>query len=143
MKRFASVVLALAVALLAAPPPSGAGEGFQVIVNGRNPVSSLSRDLLSKIFLKKVQKWDNGWAASPVDQDQSSATRAAFSKAVHGKPVTAVASYWQRQIFAGNDVPPAEKADDAAVIAFVKSSPGAIGYVSGNAPSDVKVVAVE
>ncbi len=141
MNRLASVALALA--LLVAPASGGAGEGFQVIVNGQNPVSSVSRDLLSRIFLKKVQKWDNGWPATPVDQDQASSVRAAFSKAVHGKPVTAVSSYWQRQIFAGNDVPPAEKADDAAVIAFVRASPGAIGYVSGNVPPDVKVVAVE
>jgi ABC-type phosphate transport system substrate-binding protein len=141
MKKLAPFVLALG--LVASPVPGGAGEGFQVIVNTQNPVSSLSKDLVSKLFLKKVQRWDNGLAVSPVDQDQASAVRAAFSKVVHGKSVTAVASYWQRQIFAGNDVPPAEKADDAGVIAFVRSSPGGIGYVSANPPPDVKVVTVE
>ena len=141
MKKLAPLTLALL--LLVSAVPGRAAEGFQVIVNPGNPVSSLSRDLVSRIFLKKVVKWDSGLAAAPVDQDGSSPVRAAFSKAVHGKPASAVASYWQQQIFAGRDIPPAEKAGDAAVIAFVKNSPGAIGYISGVAPSEVKVVALQ
>ena len=141
MKKLATVTLALL--LLVSAMPGRAAEGFQVIVNPGNPVSSLSRDLVSRIFLKKVAKWDSGLAAAPVDQDGGSAVRAAFSKVVHGKSASAVASYWQQQIFAGREIPPAEKAGDAAVIAFVKNSPGAIGYISGAAPSEVKVVVLQ
>jgi ABC-type phosphate transport system substrate-binding protein len=106
-------------------------------------VSKLPKDQLSKIFMKKVQKWESGLAIAVVDQDQASPARAAFSKAVHGKPVSAVASFWQQQIFAGREVPPTEKANDAAVVAFVKSNAGAVGYISGSAPPDVKAVEVE
>jgi len=141
MKRL--VLLAVALTSLTAAAPGGTGDGFEVIVNKQNPVASLSKDFVSRAFLKKVQKWDNGWGIVPVDQDQASPARSAFSKVVHGKPAAAVVAYWQRQIFAGNDVPPAEKPDDAAVVAFVKSTPGAVGYVSGSAPADVKVVSVE
>jgi ABC-type phosphate transport system substrate-binding protein len=141
MRTFAPFVLVLA--LLGAAPASSSAEGYQVIVNVANPASSLPKEQLSKIFMKKVQKWDSGQPITPVDQDQASPARAAFSKTVHGKPASAVASYWQQQIFAGRDVPPAEKANDAAVIAFVKANAGAVGYVSGNAPADVKVLAVE
>lgn len=141
MQKLASCTLALL--LLVAAVPGRAAEGFQVIVNSGNPVSSLSRDLVSRIFLKKVAKWDSGQAAAPVDQDGGSPVRAAFSKAVHGKSASAVASYWQQQIFAGRDIPPAEKAGDAAVIAFVKNNPGAIGYISGVAPPEVKVVVLQ
>lgn len=136
------MLIALALALSGAAP-AAPGEGFQVIVNAANPVSALPKDQISRIFLKKVQKWESGQAIAAVDQDQASTARVAFSKTVLGKPVSAVASYWQQQIFGGRDVPPAEKAGDAAVIAFVKANPGAVGYVSGNAPADVKVVAVE
>ena len=138
------IIIALALALAAAPTaPAATAEGFQVIVNAANPVSTVPKDLLGRMFLKKVQKWENGQAVAAVDQDQASAARAAFSKVVLGKPVSAVASYWQQQIFAGRDVPPAEKNGDAAVVAYVKANPGAVGYVSGNAPADVKVVTVE
>lgn len=141
MRPFAPFVLVLT--LLGAAPTAPAAEGFQVIVNAANPTSSLPKDQLSRIFMKKVQKWESGQAIAAVDQDQGSAARSAFSKAVLGKPVSAVASYWQQQIFAGREVPPAEKATDAAVVAFVKANPGAVGYVSGNAPPDVKVLTVE
>jgi ABC-type phosphate transport system substrate-binding protein len=112
------------------------------VVNGANPVTALPRDLASKMFLKKVQTWESGLAVAPVDREQGSPVRAAFSKAVHGKPVSAVVSYWQQQIFSGREVPPPERTSDAAVIAFVRANPGAIGYVSGPPPADVKVIAV-
>jgi ABC-type phosphate transport system substrate-binding protein len=135
-----TLLLSLAVAASA-----GAGEaGFKVIVNASNPVSSLTKDQVSRMFLKKVQKWDSGQSVVPVDQDANSPVRAVFSKDVHGKAVSAVASFWQQQIFAGRDVPPAEKAGDAAVLAFVRGNPNAIGYVSeGAATGDVKVVPVQ
>jgi ABC-type phosphate transport system substrate-binding protein len=41
-----------------------------------------------------------------------------------------VKSYWQQQIFSGRDVPPPEKQTENDVVAFVRSNPGAIGYVS-------------
>jgi ABC-type phosphate transport system substrate-binding protein len=116
---------------------------YQVIVNPANPTDSLSRDQLGKMFLKKIVKWDTGAAIVPVDQVPNSPARAAFSKAGHGKPASAIVSYWQQQIFAGRAVPPAEKAGDAAVIAFVKANQGAIGYVSAGTSTDgVKVLSV-
>jgi ABC-type phosphate transport system substrate-binding protein len=140
MKRLKTCTLALV--LLASAAARAGDEGFQIIVNAQNPVSSLDRGLLARIFLKKVTKWEGGQAITPVDQEGGSGVRAAFSKAVHGKPASAVASYWQQQIFAGRDIPPPEKTGDTAVIAFVKGNPGAVGYVSGGAPADVKVVVV-
>ena len=75
---------------------------------------------------------------------KSSATRAAFSKAILGRPVSAVETYWQQQIFSGKEVPPTTKANDDEVIAFVKANAGAIGYVSaGASTAGVKVVDVK
>ena len=128
------VTCTLALLLLAWAVPGRAAEGFQVIVNSGNPVSSLPHDLVSKIFLKKVAKWDSGQAAVPVDQDGGSPVRAAFSKAVHGKPASAVASYWQQQIFSGQGLPPPELPNEQAVVSYVLSHPGAIGYVTGDTP---------
>jgi ABC-type phosphate transport system substrate-binding protein len=79
-----------------------------------------------------------------VDQGKASSVRAAFSKAVLGRPVSAVESYWQQQIFSGKDVPPAAKGSDDEVVTFVKANPGAIGYVSaGASTAGVKVVDVK
>lgn len=136
-------VLGVALALLGPARPGSCAEPFYIVANGANPVAALAREQVSKMFLKKVLKWEDGQAVVPVDREQSSAVRAAFSKAVHGKPVSAVASYWQQQIFSGRDVPPPEKTSDAAVLAFVRANPGAIGYLSGSPPGDVKVIALQ
>jgi ABC-type phosphate transport system substrate-binding protein len=121
---------------------SAAAQDFQVIINSANPVQFVTKDQVAKVFMKKIKKWDSGLAVVPVDQTGTSPARVAFTKSIHGKAVNAVVSAWQQEIFAGREIPPAEKAGDAAVIAFVKGNPGAIGYVS-SLPSTEGVRAVE
>ncbi len=135
-------VLIFALTTLLAPRMSYA-QDYQVVVHSANPTDILTKEQLGKMFLKKLLKWDTGTPIVPVDQAPSSAVRASFNKVVHAKPASAIASYWQQQIFAGRDVPPAEKAGDAAVLAFVKANPGAIGYVSAGAATDgAKVLSI-
>ena len=131
------------IALLALGPVAGWAADYQVIVNSANPTDILTREQLGKMFLKKIVKWDTGTPIVPVDQAPVSPVRAAFTKIVHGKAVGAVASYWQQQIFAGREVPPAEKTGDAAVLAFVKANPGAIGYITPGVSTDgVKLLTI-
>jgi len=132
----------LTLLLVVAPAPSLAAE-YQVIVHADNPTDILTREQLGKMFLKKIVKWDTGIPIVPVDQAPVSSVRALFNKLVHAKPASAIASYWQQQIFAGRDVPPAEKAGDAAVIAFVKATPGGIGYITAGVSADgVKLLTI-
>jgi ABC-type phosphate transport system substrate-binding protein len=136
-------IFSLLIAVLVLGPATGWAAEYQVIVNANNPTDILTREQLGKMFLKKIVKWDTGIPIVPVDQEAASPARAVFTRIVHGKPVSAIASYWQQQIFAGREVPPAEKAGDAAVLAFVKANPGAIGYLSGGAAADgVKLLTI-
>jgi ABC-type phosphate transport system substrate-binding protein len=136
-------VRSLLVAMTLAGARSAAAQEYQVIINSANPLQFVTKDQVAKVFMKKIKKWDSGLAAVPVDQAANSPTRAAFTKAVHGKAVNAVVSAWQQEIFAGREIPPAEKASDAAVIAFVKGNPGAIGYVASlPATEGVRIVEV-
>jgi ABC-type phosphate transport system substrate-binding protein len=113
---------------------------YTVIVNEANAVTTMPAPEIAQLFLKKKTKWASGVAVAPVDQS-SGRVRAAFSQEVLGRDVSAVRAYWQQQIFSGRSTAPDEKASDAAVIAFVKDNPGAIGYVSANAPTTgVKVL---
>lgn len=141
MSRFRFAAMAVLLVMLMAASASAAD--FQVIVNPANTVKSLSLEELAKIFMKKTVKWDDGVSIAPVDQVARSAVREVFTTLVHGKQVNAVVSYWQQQIFSGGQVPPPEKATDAAVIAYVKANPGAIGYIAPGAAADgVRVVPV-
>ncbi len=108
--------------------PAGAAD-FVVIVNGSNPVVSISARDASNLFLKKTTQWPDGVKAAPVDLDEGAAARESFSRSVHRKSTTAVKSYWQTMIFSGREIPPPEKASTQDVTAFVRANRGAIAYV--------------
>ena len=76
----------------------------------------------------------------PVDQSATSPVRKAFSESVLRMPISTALQYWQKQMFATPPLrPPAVKASDADVVAFVGSTPGAVGYVSlGGCPDRTK-----
>jgi ABC-type phosphate transport system substrate-binding protein len=134
--------LVFAVVACGAVQGLGAQE-FQVVANPSVSVAAVSASELSDVFLKKAQKV-GGAAVSPVDQGKTSALRAAFAKRVHGRATTAIDAFWQQQIFSGGESPPPSKASDDEVVAWVKATPGGIGYISaGAAPAGVKVVAVK
>jgi ABC-type phosphate transport system substrate-binding protein len=144
--RFAFVALlaSLATAALSAPAPPPAAGAYRVVVNSANAASTMPREDVARLFLKKLTVWPSGQAAQPIDQSKQSAVRKAFSQGVLLKDVSAVESYWQQAIFSGRSVPPLEKTSDAEVLAFVRANPGAVGYVSGAADlgASVKELAV-
>lgn len=116
---------------------------FKIIVNPTNDISSMTKEQVSELFLKKITQWENGRKALPVDQVTSSPIREKFSKEIHDKSVTAINSYWRQKIFSGRDVPPPEKSSDADVLAYIAENADAVGYVSANAPIDkVKVLKI-
>jgi ABC-type phosphate transport system substrate-binding protein len=135
----------VAVTLVCAPALYAQDASFRVVVNAANPMTTISRDELSRLFLKKVTTWSSGRPVMLVDQAEASPVRRDFTKAVHRKEVSSVKGYWQTMIFAGRAVPPSEKPSDAEVIAFVGANPNAIGYVSAAAPlgSGLHVVNIE
>lgn len=133
--------LALAALLLATALPAAA-EDFKVVVHPDNPAAELTGPELSRLFLKKTLRWPERRPVQPVEP-ASTRLREQFARAIHQKSLNAVKSYWNQVIFSGQDVPPLEKPDDAAVVAFVRSDPGAIGYVSAGADTaGVKVLVV-
>jgi ABC-type phosphate transport system substrate-binding protein len=122
----------VALTLVGAPVVSAQG-GYRVIVNDGNPQAALSKDEVSRFLLKKTTSWSHGAAAEPVDLGDKSEVREALSRDVHGRSVSSIKNYWQRQIFSGRAVPPPELASDAEVVSYVARRPGGIGYVSGSA----------
>jgi ABC-type phosphate transport system substrate-binding protein len=100
-----------------------------VVVNAANPVRTLTRERLSKIFLREVETWEDGREILPVDQIDKSPAYVAFARDVLGRSVIALKRYWQERIFSGNESPPPDRVDDGDVLTYVRSNPGAIGYV--------------
>ena len=124
------------------PAPAAAADGYKLVINAANPVTSLDRREASAIFLRRSTRWPDGTPVMAVDGPDSPA-REAFSKDVHGKKAASIRSHWLQVIFSGRGVPPPEKASDSDVILYVETHPGAIGYVaSATATDDVKVLKV-
>jgi ABC-type phosphate transport system substrate-binding protein len=117
---------------------------FHVIVNESNPIATITRAELSAIYLKRTRSWSGGKAIAPVGQPAKSRLREQFSRHIHGKSVAYVTRYWQRLIFSGRGIPPAEVANSAAVLEFVRKNAGAVGYVERDTilGGGVKVMAV-
>jgi len=140
LKRLIAVVLLIAaVAIVHAQTVT-----VQVVVNASNPLSSIAKSDVARMFLKKLSKWPSGQPAQPVDLPENAVAREQFSTQVLGRSVSAVIAYWQQQIFAGKDLPPMTKASEAEVLAYVKANPNAIGYVSASANArEVKVLTLK
>lgn len=123
-----AALICLGFGFFSATMPADASD-FVVIVNAANPAASLSEQDVSQMFLKRLTKWSDGVRVMPVDLGEGAPTRESFSQTVHQKGTAAVKAYWQKMIFSGREVPPAEKGSAAEVVAFVKANRGAIGYV--------------
>ena len=123
-------LIALAAWIGFVTPAEGQGSrGYRVIANKDLSLTEMSKAELSRIFLKKLTRF-NGVNLEPADQDPGATVRETFSRDVHNRPVNAIKSYWQRQIFSGRGTPPPELSNDSAVVSHVNSTSGGIGYVS-------------
>ena len=136
IKRCGLLFIAL---LLTGFAPVAEAADFKVVVNASNPINSITSKELSGLFLKKDLTWPDGQTVTAVDLRPDSPIRVAFTTAIHGKKVSAIKSYWQRQIFQGKAVPPMERSTEAEVLAFVAAKPWAVGYVSSAATLNSKV----
>jgi ABC-type phosphate transport system substrate-binding protein len=137
-----NTILAFALAALATGGATAAEQAI-VIVNPSNPTATMNKADVSKLFLKQTGTWSDGAKVVPVDLAKTSATRADFTRAVHGRSMEAILAYWNQKMFSGADVPPPQKTSERDVIEFVRANPGAVGYVSASAPvQQVKVLRI-
>ena len=125
-------LLAGLIALSGARLPAD-DQKYWVVVHPDNPVETMDRSALSRLFLKKTTKWADGRPVNPLDLPEKTATRAAFSLDVHGRSASAIKKYWQQMVFSGKAAPPPEVPEEADVLAQVRADPSAVGYVSDEA----------
>ncbi len=130
MRKAAFIFAALAVAAAFAETTRSA---YVVIVHPATSVSRLDRKFVEEIFLRRVTRWPDDTPIRPVDLGPDARARIRFSEDVLSRSVASVRSYWQQRIFSGQGIPPPELPDDAAVVSYVLSHPGAIGYVAAGA----------
>ena len=116
-------------------------DGLYVIANPKMKVSGeVSTSELAAIYLLRLVTWPDGTHLVPVNRELGSEARKKFTEEILRVDTSALATYWNQMHFQGKQ-PPLIQESQRAMIAFVKSVPGAIGYVSSNTPPEgVKVL---
>lgn len=111
-----------------------------VILSSKNPISKLTQDQVSQIFLGQAKTFYTGAQAVPLDQSEGTARREFYEK-VTGKSPAQLKAYWSKLTFSGNAQPPQALSDSHAVVKQVAENPKFIGYVDKAAvDASVKVV---
>lgn len=114
-----------------------------VVVNSSNSTTSMKSSDLRRIFLGKADSFKNGGKAVAVYQITASDSRKTFDKSFLGKTSAQMNSYWSRQMFSGNGVPPKELSGDLAVLQYISGETTAIGYIDSSAVNEsVKIVTI-
>ncbi|HUD24403.1 MAG TPA: hypothetical protein VMQ45_01855 [Burkholderiaceae bacterium] len=113
------------VALPQGPPT----QGIAVIMADSSTEPSLSITKLALIFKRKKTFWEDGQRIQPINLPPAHPLRRAFSQQVLARSPEDLDDYWRDMYFHGV-LPPFVLASEEAVIRFVASTPGAIGYVS-------------
>ena len=139
--RFACALIAILTLAGLCEPASlraaGVPASFAVVVAHGSTDTHLSTRDVALIFRLKQTHWANGTRAEPVNLPASNALRRAFSQCVLGELPEAMEGYWREMYFHGV-LPPHVVDSEQAVLLFVASTPGAIGYLS-SCPTDASV----
>ncbi len=114
--------------------------GLLVIASSKLPDDSITVKQLADIYSLKQVYWPNKIQVVPVNREASSQEREKFSEAVFHLSPQEMGEYWNRLRFQGK-LPPLVQTSDQAVLSFVRSVPGAIGYINaGQKPKGVKIL---
>jgi ABC-type phosphate transport system substrate-binding protein len=128
--------LVVALTLIAGDASAAGG----VVVIGDARLARLDAPTLEKIYLGRVIEVD-GIRVTAVNASSGSSVRNRFLQTYIRKDDDSYTGYWSVRRYSGLGVPPRELSGSTEVIDFVKSTPGAIGYIDeADVPPGVSVL---
>ena len=111
-----------------------------VIISTKNPMSKLTKEQVTQIFLGQAKTFISGGQAVPLDLPEGADLRIAFYQKAMGKAPAQLKAYWSKMQFSGTAREP-QAMTAAEVVKLVSENPKYIGYVDASAvTSGVKVV---
>lgn len=140
----AGVALLSALAFSAQHPPAKTAP-VVVIVNQENPITSLSKMELHKIFAGDKSTWSNGLPIVPYIRSAPAHERDVLLDAVMKMTDMQYQEYWVKKIYSGQSVrEPLALPTSGMIMEAVRSQKGGIALVNvGEVKSGVKVIPVE
>ncbi|MDI1230321.1 MAG: hypothetical protein PSV18_09760 [Methylobacter sp.] len=122
------IAYALLVAILLPWFSARAAEPLAIITAAANPLDTLSLDDLKLVYLRKSQMDTEGNRWLPLNMPVTDSLRRDFSLALFSLLPEEQEDYWSVQYFNGIS-PPKVMASEEAILRFVASTTGSIGYV--------------
>jgi ABC-type phosphate transport system substrate-binding protein len=139
--RHQIATLAAGLALLLAAPAAVAQ--VAIIAHPSVKAAGVSTTELSEIYMDQTDRLSDGSRVEPVDQAEGSDIRAKFYRDALDRSERQMKAYWSKRMFTGKGRPPRALPNDEAVLEFVGSTPGAIGYIDGGRVNDsVKILLI-
>ena len=99
-----------------------------IVVIGNANLSRIDVATVERIYTGKVVEVE-GISIKPVNASSGSAVRIRFLQVYLNEDEDKYTAYWTVRRYIGKGVSPRELSSSADVISFVKSTPGAIGYI--------------
>ena len=125
-------LLSVALLLVILPEILPAEQMIAVVVSTSSTTDAPSREELARIYQRQKLLWTDNTRIVPVNLPADHPLRRSFSRLVLGALPEELGAYWNAQYFHGI-APPYVLASEEAVLRFVATTPGAIGYVSAAA----------
>jgi ABC-type phosphate transport system substrate-binding protein len=123
---FKSAIRTLLLSLMCVASELNAAGG--VVVIGHPSLARLDVATLERIYTGRVIEID-GIPVKPVNANSGSAVRNRFLQVYLNEDEDKYTAYWTVRRYIGKGASPRELTSSADVINFVKSTPGAIGYI--------------
>ena len=121
----------------------GAAQGQVIVVNRNVKVSEISKAEVRDIFTGAAANFKDGSRAVPATL-KSGPAQDGFLKNFLSKSDAAFRAGWREIVFSGQGTMPKTFPSPAALVEYVASVPGAIGYVDpGTSTANVKVLEVK
>ncbi|VAW98894.1 hypothetical protein MNBD_GAMMA23-2140 [hydrothermal vent metagenome] len=130
IKKWALLLISVAVFI-----PIASQADVVVIGNKSIRIDSITTKQAKKLWLGKLKKL-GGIKITVVDQTPSNPAFEIFYTSIVKKTPSQLKTYWAKVSFTGKAFPPKQLKDDAAIIKWVASNPGALGYVDSTAVND-------
>ena len=113
----------------------------KIIVNQSVPISDPDWIYLNQIFAMQIRKWPDDSAIQVFTLPSTSELHRDFTVKQLKIQAHQLDRIWNRMLFTGTGKAPTVVESEKEMLEMVKSTPGAIGYVSGEYPvSDVKLL---
>ncbi|WP_341328840.1 hypothetical protein [Methylotuvimicrobium sp. KM2] len=136
---FLALLFVLMSQVLSAPTPS-----IYPVVNSALTQNSVSRNGLSAIFRMRLRQWQDGSPIIVFVLRDSNPLHKQFCKQVLNVFPHQMRRSWNKLVFSGTGQAPVTVASKEEMVDKIASTPGAIGYLSGeDITEDIKILIIK